>query len=153
MASTLQSQLKITLFRGWEAPSAYVWSPFVTKLEARLRFAGVPYRTEGGNPTKAPRGKIPYVAVSRTDNGAPVTLLSDSDLIIEKWIEDGVLENLNAKLQPTGKAHDLAFRAMLEEKLYFYQVGDSFVYTPVRQRSGIRFAVFTQLPGSRTLAR
>ncbi len=34
-----------------------------------------------------------------------------------------MLDDLNAKLSPTEKAHDLALRALLEEKLYFYQVG------------------------------
>ena len=38
-------------------------------------------------------------------------------------VEDGVLDELNAKLSPTEKAHDLALSALLENKLYFYQVG------------------------------
>lgn len=34
-----------------------------------------------------------------------------------------MLEDLDAKLSPTEKAHDLALQALLEDKLYFYQVG------------------------------
>ncbi len=127
MPSHLKSQPLITLYRGFQGSGAYVWSPFVTKLEARLRFAGVSYRNEAGSPLKAPRGKIPYVEISRTDSGgqAPTTstILPDSTLIVGKLEEDGLLDDLNAKLSPTEEAHDLAIRALLEEKLYFYQVG------------------------------
>ncbi|KAL4934364.1 uncharacterized protein BDV17DRAFT_286079 [Aspergillus undulatus] len=38
----------LTLYRGWLLPSHYVWSPFVTKLEARLRLANNPYKTSSG---------------------------------------------------------------------------------------------------------
>ena len=103
----------------------YIWSPFVTKLETRLRFAGLAYRTEAGSLSKAPKGKIPYVSISsKTDSGsqAPV-LLADSTLIIERLVEDGASDDLNAKLSPTEKALDLAIRALLEDKLAFYQVG------------------------------
>lgn len=127
MASHLKPQPNIIVYRGRQDSGAYVWSPFVTKLETWLRFAGLSYRTEAGSLSRAPRGKIPYVAISKTDSGsqAPVTpeILADSTLIIEKLMEDGLVDDLNAKLLPTKKAHDLALRALLEEKLYFYQVG------------------------------
>jgi hypothetical protein len=127
MVSHLKAQPNITLFSGFQGSGAYVWSPFVIKLEARLRFTGLSYRTEAGSLLKAPRGKIPYIAISRkdSDSQAPVTptILGDSTLIAEKFVKEGVLDDLNAKLSPTEKAHDLALRALLEEKLYFYQVG------------------------------
>ena len=76
---------------------------------------------------KAPRGKIPYVSMTKTEPGSqtpgPPTTIADSTLIVDKLVEDGVLEDLNAKLSPAEKAHDLAIRALLEDKLYFYQVG------------------------------
>ena len=53
----------ITLYRGFPDSGQYTWSPFVTKLETRFRFAGINYRVEAGSPLKAPRGKIPYIAV------------------------------------------------------------------------------------------
>lgn len=127
MASHLKAQPNITIFRGFQGSGAYVWSPFVTKLEARLRFAGLSYRTEAGSPLKAPRGKIPYISISKTELASQIpvtpTILADSTLIVAKFVEDGVLDDLNAKLSSTDKAHDLALRALLEEKLYFYQVG------------------------------
>lgn len=53
----------------------------------------------------------------------PPTTIRDSTLIIAKLVDDGVMEGLNAKLDPVEKAHDLALRALLEEKLDWYQVG------------------------------
>ncbi len=99
-----------------------MWSPFVNKLEARLRFAGLSYRTEAGSLSQAPRGKIPYVALAKT-NADSQAMLGDSTLIVEKLVENEVTDDFNDKLSPTEKAHDLALRALLEDKLYFYQVG------------------------------
>lgn len=129
MASQLKNQLRIIIYRGFQGSGAYVWLPFVTKLEARLRFAGVSYRTEAGSLSKAPRGKIPYIEISKTDSGSPTTL-ADTVLITEKLVEDGVLDDLNAKLSPAEKAHDLAIRALLEDKLYFYQVRSNTLSMP-----------------------
>jgi len=123
MAAKSTPQPQMTLYRGWESPGAYVWSPFVTKVELRLRLDGLSYRTEAGSLSKAPKGKIPYLAVSGTgsDNIGP-SILSDSTLIIGKLVEDGLVQHFNAKLSPTERAHDLALRALLEDKLYFYHV-------------------------------
>lgn len=43
-------------------------------------------------------------------------------MISEKLVDDGLAEDLKAKLTPVEKAQDAAVRALLEEKLYFYQV-------------------------------
>lgn len=115
-------QLDLILYRGFKGSSTYVWSPFVTKLEARLRFGGLSYRNEAGSPFSGPRGKIPYVAISRPGSADPPPLMGDSTLIIRNLVDDGTLEDLNAKLGPVERAHDLALRALLEDKLYWYQV-------------------------------
>lgn len=115
----------LTLFRGFPNSASYVWSPFATKLEARLRFAGLAYQTEQGAPPKAPRGKIPYLAISKTGDTAPETV-SDTTLISEKLVLNGLAEDLNGKLTAAEKAQDLAVRALLEDKLYFYQVNALF---------------------------
>lgn len=122
----------LTLYRGWPTPGKYVWSPFVIKLEARLRFAGVPYTAAAGSPMTAPRGKIPYVESRgpplgapwsvREESGEAVASLGDSGVIIKALIEQGVLPDLNARLSASERAHDLALRALLEDKLYFYHV-------------------------------
>lgn len=109
----------ITVFRGIPGAGKYNWSPFVTKLEARLRFSNIPYRVEAGSVLKAPRGKVPYVAID--DGSQPPQTLPDSTLIIKALIENGWIEDLNSELTPVERAQDMALKALLEDKLYFYQ--------------------------------
>ena len=128
MSETKEDQAKLIVYRGWLHRGKYVWSPFVIKLEARLRFAGVAYTTEAGSTSKAPRGKIPYVeypglqasathSSSLKDDEGPSGFHGDSTLIIKRLTEWNILPNINAKLSPAIKAQDLAIRALLEEKL------------------------------------
>lgn len=114
------SQPSITLFRGFPSDARYTWSPFVNKLEARLRFGGLSYRRDEGSPVKAPRGKIPYVHLKT--EGEPDTVLGDSKFIADTLVDAGVLLDLNSKLGPVEKAIDLSVRALLEEKVYWYGV-------------------------------
>lgn len=107
---------KIVLFRGWDDPGNYVWSPFVTKVELRLRVAGVAYQAASGSTQAAPRGKIPYLTL---EGSQPI---SDSTLIVDKLVKESVVADINAAFTPAQRAHDLALRAMLEDKLYFYHV-------------------------------
>lgn len=109
------------IFRGSDDPGHYVWSPFVTKLEFRLRLAGIPYRIGAGNPWLGPKGKIPYVELA-ADTGAGPTMLGDSTLITKHLIESSALDDLNGGLTSAEKTRDLAIRALLEDKLYFYHV-------------------------------
>ncbi|RYO95292.1 hypothetical protein DL766_002278 [Monosporascus sp. MC13-8B] len=95
----------ITVFRGWEDPGRYVWSPYVIKLEARLRFGGM-------------RGHV----WAETNS-----LLSDSTFIIKVLSRWGIVPDLNAVLGPEDRAKDLALRALLEEKLYFYHTWERWV--------------------------
>ncbi|KAJ9629796.1 hypothetical protein H2203_002177 [Taxawa tesnikishii (nom. ined.)] len=109
------------IFRGSDDPGHYVWSPFVTKLEFRLRLAGIPYRIGAGNPWLGPKGKIPYVELA-ADTGAGPTMLGDSTLITKHLIESSALDDLNGGLTSAEKTRDLAIRALLEDKLYFYHM-------------------------------
>ncbi|KAL4975682.1 hypothetical protein BDW66DRAFT_167017 [Aspergillus desertorum] len=102
----------ITLYRGWIDPNRYVWSPFVVKLEARLRIAGVPYRTASGS--------------TSNQSSAPARI-GDSTLIIKHLIERGVLRDLNAGLSRPERASDLAVRALLEDKAYFYNTRERWI--------------------------
>ncbi|KAG9570599.1 hypothetical protein KCU71_g1068, partial [Aureobasidium melanogenum] len=121
----MASSSSITVYRGFQGSGCYTWSPFVTKLEARLRFADVPYSVEVGSPMKAPRGKIPYVHFRSPDQSTQS--LGDSQLIIQKLIDEDVLRDLNSKMNAVDKAHDYAIRAVLEDKLYFYQVYERWI--------------------------
>lgn len=109
-------QSKLTVYRGFVGRSCYAWSPFVNKLETRLRLAGVKYDTEPGSLSTAPRGKVPYISIE----GSP-ELLGDSTLITRRFVEQGFLPDLNAGLTPVQRAQDLALRSLFEDKLYFYQ--------------------------------
>lgn len=120
MDASVKSVPDITLFRGLPGAGCYTWSPFVIKLEARLRFGNLAYRAEAGSIAQAPRGKVPYVSIVRADG--QVQALSDSTLIPRALIESGELEDLNVKLSPTENLNDLALTALLEDKLYFYSV-------------------------------
>ena len=117
----------ITVFRGWDDPGKYVWSPYVTKLEARLRFSGVRYGAAAGSVRSAPKGKIPYIECTAPSSGASragaqKTVLSDSSLIAKTLADWGVIPDLNAALKPEDRTKDLALRALLEDKLHFYNV-------------------------------
>lgn len=109
---------QLTVFRGEQPRNAYVWSPFVIKLEARLRFSSHPYRLGGGSPRSSPKGKIPYIEHTRSDGEASTT--ADSTLIIRRLVKDGTLPDLNKVLSPSQRAHDLAIRALLEDRVYFF---------------------------------
>ena len=121
MSNMKEDQAKLIVYRGWLDRGKHVWSPFVIKLEARLRFAGVSYITEAGSTRTAPKGKIPYVECQGLGD-SPSTSLGDSTLIIKHLTEWNILPNINAKITSTDRAQDLALRALLEEKLYFYHV-------------------------------
>jgi len=124
-AETKEDPAKLILYRGWLDQGKHVWSPFVIKLEARLRFAGVSYRTEAGSTLKAPKGKIPYVQYQGLDDGQSLWL-GDSTLITKQLLERQILPDINARLPPAIRTQDLAVRALLEEKLYFYHVCGAF---------------------------
>lgn len=110
----------LTIHRGGLDPGHYVWSPFVTKLEARLRFASVPYKTTAGSLKAAPKGKIPYIEIA--EEIGPSSTIGDLTLITKHLVERGTLPDLNASLSPSERAHDLAIRALLEDKCYFCNV-------------------------------
>jgi len=119
VSDTTVAQIKpeIILFRGFTWTLRHVWSPFVVKLEARLRFAGVPYKAAAGTPREAPRGKVPYIQL-----GNNPALIGDSTIIIRTLIDQGIMPDLNKELSGEDKARDLAIRALLEDKLYFFLV-------------------------------
>ena len=112
---------QITVFRGWPK-GGYARSPFVTKLELRLRLAGVPYNTDVGSPFKGPKRKIPYVDVWLKEGASE--RLGDSALITKRLIELDQLEDLNGAISQEQSALDLALRALVEDRMYFYVVSD-----------------------------
>lgn len=126
--------MTLKIYRGFPVSPTFTTSPFVSKLEFRLRHGQVQHRNEVGTPLKGPRGKVPYVTWSEDDTNkktASPTMLGDSALITSTLIREGVLEDLNAHLSPSQKAQDLALRGLLEDRLYWLHVGcacDDFTY-------------------------
>ncbi|KAB5545474.1 hypothetical protein GE09DRAFT_210555 [Coniochaeta sp. 2T2.1] len=141
MSSNTKASSNITLFRGWLDPGKHVWSPFVIKIEARLRFARVKYATDRGSPLHAPKGKIPYLeyhgqlppdvvdasSIRYDENLEPIVSLADSSLIIKTLTKAGVLPDLNAGLTAQEKTLDLGIRTMLEDRLYFYHTRERWI--------------------------
>ncbi|KAJ5382968.1 hypothetical protein N7517_000879 [Penicillium concentricum] len=138
MATSLKPAPTITVFRGFPEKGCYTWSPFVTKLEARLRFGNINYSIEAGSPPKGPRGKVPYIKLE--DDGQSQSM-SDSTLIAKLFIASGYLEDLNHRLSPVEKAQDLSLKALLEDKLYFYQGYERWVVNYYAMRSKILASV------------
>lgn len=122
---TTKAARSIIAFRGANYPGRYVWSPFVTKLEFRFRLSDLPHSTAAGSPPQGPRGKIPYVGISTP--GSRVERLGDSALIIKDFIARGWLQDLDAALTPKELGQDLAIRALLEEKLFFYHTHERWI--------------------------
>ncbi|KAH8685219.1 hypothetical protein BGZ61DRAFT_479978 [Ilyonectria robusta] len=134
MASTDPTPL--TVYRGSAKTGVYVWSPFVIKLEARLRFDGIPYKVGQGSPMSAPRGKIPYIEL-----GAAGEQLGDSAFIIRRLVDEGVVADLNAGVPPVQRARDLAIRALVEDKVYFYATREKWCDNYAVMRAGALAAI------------
>ena len=107
--------------RTWGMPNL---GPFCIKLETYLRMAGWTYEWQKSDFRKAPKGKIPYVALDDE-------LMGDSQLILERleaaraaagqatldgWLDDGQ------------RAAGHALRRMLEEGTYFLLLHLRWVY-------------------------
>jgi len=114
----MTEKITLTVYRDADLPGAYTWSPFVAKLEAHLRFCQQPYTVKVGSLSESPKGKLPYVRIE-DKNGAQV--MSDSSLIARSLVERG-MEDLNSNLGPKERGLDLAIRALLEDRIYYYTV-------------------------------
>lgn len=67
--------------------------------------------------------------------------MGDSTLIVKALTERGLLPDLNAALSPAQRAEDLALRALLEEKLYFYGMRERWIDNYYAQREHILWAL------------
>ncbi|KAF2999131.1 hypothetical protein E8E14_004990 [Neopestalotiopsis sp. 37M] len=143
MSTITDTKPSITIFRGWKDFGKHVWSPFVIKLEARMRFAGIRYAVDVGSPRTAPKGKVPYVECRRrngSDQGEEeeeVQQVADSTLIIQTLTQRGDLPDLNAALSGPDAARDMALRALLEDKLYFYHMWERWILNYYAMRDHI----------------
>lgn len=104
----------ITLYKFGPAWGASDLSPFCTKVDAYLRMRGIPFETAVGDSRKAPKGKLPYLV----DDG--VTIADSRDIIAH--LEAKADAPLDAGISPGERALGTAYRALLEEELYFHVV-------------------------------
>ena len=86
-------------------------SPFVTKAEILLKMAGLPYRTDTGGFSKAPKGKLPYI----DDDGARI---ADSTFI-RLHIEKKYGFEFDRGLGQEQRAIAWAFEKLAEDNLYW----------------------------------
>jgi hypothetical protein len=59
--------------------------------------------------------------------GQDTEILADTTLITKALIEKGIFQDLNAPLSAKDRGQDLAIRAMLEEKLFFYFIHERWI--------------------------
>jgi glutathione S-transferase len=101
----------ITVYKfipAWDVPDL---SPFCIKVETYLRMVEQPYQGKLGHPSKAPKGKLPYIEYEgRT--------ISDSSAIIDHF-ETLSKTPLDHGMSLRDKAASRAFQSMLEEHFYF----------------------------------
>lgn len=103
--------MKVVLYKmipAWGLPEI---SPFCFKIETFLRMSGIPYTSDFGDNRKAPKGKLPYI---KCDN----QVVSDSNHIIN-YLEQKTGKSLNRNLNKIQNAESIAFRSLIEDRLYF----------------------------------
>ncbi|XP_025093629.1 failed axon connections homolog [Pomacea canaliculata] len=106
--------------RGLHVPSA---SPFPLKLETFCRLAQIPYRVDHSAQMSS-KGKTPWMMY----NGRAV---ADSQFCIEHLKAERDLD-LDLDLSPTLRAQARAFRALIEENLYWTMCYELFILNPKR---------------------
>jgi glutathione S-transferase len=85
------------------------------KLETYLRIAGIPYELANGEPTDAPKGKVPWI-VDRHAEGE--VTMGDSSLIIH-YLKSAYGDAVDGWLNDEQFAVGHATQRMLEENLYY----------------------------------
>ena len=94
--------------RTWGIPNL---SHFCCKLETYLRLADIPYQMVKSIPTKAPKGKLPFIEDGNQS-------IADSDLIIQH-LKQAYGDKLDADLTPSEKAISLSMQRLLEDHLFW----------------------------------
>ncbi len=91
-------------------------SPFCVKLEAFLRIQGIDYKRHTADFTKAPKGKVPYVAIDGE-------IVGDSQHVIDR-VQKLVGKGVDATLTPEQVAIGHAMRRTFEDGFYYVLVYD-----------------------------
>jgi glutathione S-transferase len=111
-------------------------SPFVMKAETLLKMAKLPYRTDAGGFSKAPKGKLPYIE----DDGQ---VIADSTFI--RWhLEKKHRIDFDQGLDAAQRATAWAFEKMVEDNLYWAVVHDRWMDDANFRTGPLRF--FDRIP-------
>jgi glutathione S-transferase len=95
-------------------------SPFCAKAETFLLLAGLPYKTEMGNPMKTKKGKLPVL--QDTDG----VMVDDSRFIIKHLVKKYNL-TIDDQLDAKARAKGHIMQRLCEESLYFYSMYFAFI--------------------------
>lgn len=94
--------------RVWGMPNA---SPFCAKVEFYLKAAKIPYKLKPFDPSKSPRGKMPFIKLDEE-------FIPDSEMIIDR-LDKKYNVDFDAHLSEEQKHLAHTIRRMLEEASYF----------------------------------
>ncbi len=119
--------------RTWNIPNL---SPFCCKVETYLRMANIDYEIIPALPTRAPKGKLPYI----DDNGKTI---ADSHFILMHL--KSTYNNLNTHLDGVQYATLIAMQHLLEEHLFWCMMYSRWSYTNENWQIN-RNAIFGTLP-------
>ena len=93
-------------------------SGFCQKLETYLRATlFTSYTLVTTSSSAAPKGKLPYIVLTRPD-GSDTETIADSHFIIRHLIALGITPDLDATLTPVQRAESRAWQAWTEELMY-----------------------------------
>jgi glutathione S-transferase len=111
-------------------------SPFSVKSLALLELSGLPYTRVDGDPRRAPKRKLPVLE----DAGR---MVPDSHMI-QRHLAAAHGIDLDAGLSPQDRAVSAAFRALIEDQLYWVLVHSRWIDNPEATRA----AFFAPLPAA-----
>ncbi|TFL01769.1 hypothetical protein BDV98DRAFT_68738 [Pterulicium gracile] len=129
-------------------------SGYCQKLEAFFRaqpsLSNVYIHVPLDQPSKAPKGKLPYIVLIN-GTGTPLTL-PDSQFIINHFISTGLTPSLDASLTPSQRAESKAFQVWTDDLAYpavaFTRFGDTYpanydkIYNSIALPSVLNYAPF-----------
>ena len=119
--------------RTWGIPNL---SPFCCKIETYLRMADIDYEIRPTLPSRAPKGKLPYI----DDDGVK---LADSRFIISHL--KSTYKDLDNELTHSESAISIAMQRLLEEHLFWIALYSRWQYTDDNWKIN-KQAIFGGLP-------
>ena len=126
--------LKLYQFeRTWGIPNL---SPFCCKIETYLRFARIDHEIQAALPTRAPKGKLPYIIDNDTE-------LADSRFIVLHL--KSAHRDLDHELTDQDQAIAIAMLRLIEEHLFWIALYSRWQYTDENWQIN-KAAIFSALP-------